>query len=495
MDGKLVEVSVISAKDRPNKILDNILNSINTYLIRNNGSVSDFNLIRDVVERNTDSIDEEINSQIPIPLYLGLMGTMLGIIIGLFFIPSIDSIVGNTFYKGDQVTLMSDGQKATISSIKTDEEIFVITENKQILSVKTSDISKPSGVDILLGGVKIAMISSFIGLLLTVLLSGWIYKIARIKFERDKNKFYTFLQTELIPVMASDQASVMRSLELTLNQFNGDFGQNARSFNKSFGNITKVLGEMKDISANFTRLINEISKLNLVKLSQINADLLQKINLSAQGLDSFNQYLSHIDKFIDNASNLNQTLLKQLNRTESIEAIASTISTNVTQNEKLIEYLDAGLLEVDKRKQIMSDAVIDVDETLKKSLDELEKHTAESIIAIRNLTIKEEGLLDALLTKDRGNLEKLKNLDNLKVSMERLLENSSEQNIRLSKLNDSIKEMSTAFRENKLPTERREKGVIRFVKYTLYGTGALVGGYLVIDQLYMWIVQLLDYLF
>lgn len=42
--------------------------------------------MKDVVERYCDAEEEEINIQQPIPLYLGLMGTMVGIIVGIGFI-------------------------------------------------------------------------------------------------------------------------------------------------------------------------------------------------------------------------------------------------------------------------------------------------------------------------------------------------------------------------------------------------------------------------
>lgn len=62
---------------------DNIVAPINQYLSKNEGAVADFLLIKDIVERNCDMKREEIDSQLPMPLYLGLMGTMLGIITGI----------------------------------------------------------------------------------------------------------------------------------------------------------------------------------------------------------------------------------------------------------------------------------------------------------------------------------------------------------------------------------------------------------------------------
>jgi hypothetical protein len=61
------EITIIENETTSNPIKQNIVNSINTYLIRNKGAVSDFNLIKDVVDRHIDSEDEEINNKLSIP--------------------------------------------------------------------------------------------------------------------------------------------------------------------------------------------------------------------------------------------------------------------------------------------------------------------------------------------------------------------------------------------------------------------------------------------
>ena len=69
-----------------NETLKEIRDALNMYLQKNRGAASDFYLMKDVVERYCDAEEEEINIQQPIPLYLGLMGTMVGIIVGIGFI-------------------------------------------------------------------------------------------------------------------------------------------------------------------------------------------------------------------------------------------------------------------------------------------------------------------------------------------------------------------------------------------------------------------------
>ena len=126
----------------------------------------------------------------------------------------------------------------------------------------------------------------------------------------------------------------------------------------SFSSFTGSIKDITTISEEFKSLLGEIRKLNLLKLSKVNSELLEKISVNAQGLDRFNDYLKQIDGFVENALRLNSTLSEQLQRTNSIEAIAKTISNNVEQNDKVINYLEAGLMEIDSRKQVISDSVI-----------------------------------------------------------------------------------------------------------------------------------------
>jgi hypothetical protein len=81
-----------------NSILDVIIISLNKYLINNKGAVSDFHLMKDIVDRNCDAKEEEIHTQIPVPLYLGLVGTMAGILVGvgfLVFSGGLENLISN----------------------------------------------------------------------------------------------------------------------------------------------------------------------------------------------------------------------------------------------------------------------------------------------------------------------------------------------------------------------------------------------------------------
>ena len=419
MEQKYIEVTLIKSTGESNVIFDKVLNSVNTYLIRNKGAVSDFNLIKDVVERNTDAVDEEINTLLPIPLYLGLMGTMLGIVVGLFAMPSI------------------------------------------------SDENFEKAIDILIGGVKIAMIASFTGLLLTVLLSGWKYKGAKTQAESLKNDFFTWIQTHLLPVLSQNTTSSIYSLQANLLKFNDTFSTNVVSFN---GVLSKIL-ESFDSQVN---LMNELKDVDVAQLAKINVTVLQELRTSTKEFEKFNTYLHQVNSFVDNAQKLNFQIGNQLERTQSIELVAEAIGTNITANREIITILQSELHEVSNRKQFVSDAVIDVDNSITKSLEKLKEHIDAQMESIRNITIKEESFLENLLGNDRGNLNELKKLGKLEKTMSSIEKSTSTQNDKLDKLGDSVMELTEVLKNQKQIDFQLPKN-IKYLSLAFFGSGATIG--------------------
>lgn len=418
MNEKYIEVTLVTS-EQSNPILDKVLLSTNTYLIRNKGAVSDFNLIKDIVDRNTDSVDQEINTLMSIPLYLGLMGTMLGIVVGLFFIPSI------------------------------------------------SDENFENAIDLLIGSVKIGMIASFVGLLFTVLLSGYFYKGAKFTAESYKNDFFTWIQTQLLPILSQNTTSSIYSLQANLLKFNDTFSSNIVSFNG-------VLGKILESFDSQVNLMNDLKEVDVAQLAKINVTVLKELRTSTKEFEKFNLYLNQLNSFVDNAQKLNYQISNQLDRTHSIELIAESIGTNITSNREIIGILQSELQEVSNRKQFVSDAVIDVDNSITKSLDELRKHMDAQIESIRNITIKEESFLENLLGKDRGNLDELKKLGQLEKTMSSIEKTGSLQNDKLDKLNSSLDDLVQVL-QNQNQVDFKMPETLQYAAYAFFGSGALIG--------------------
>ena len=229
------DVTVIRYKtDDKDKVSENIETSINTYLRKNKGAVSDFNLIKDIVERNCDTLEAEITSQTPLPLYLGLMGTVAGIILGLFAIT------------------LSGG--------------FSNIENV---------------IEILMSDVAIAMIASFMGIGFTTL-TLWKSKQCKVTVEANKNRFYTWIQTNLLPVISKSAVSAITLLQQNLTRFND-------SFTGTVDRLEEKLGDVGDVYESQIEILEKIEAIDVKRMAVANVKVLAALDGSMGSLDRFSQ--------------------------------------------------------------------------------------------------------------------------------------------------------------------------------------------------------------
>jgi hypothetical protein len=319
---KYFEITLIENESNSNPIKQNIVNSINTYLIRNKGAVSDFNLIKDIVDRHIDSEDEEINNKLSIPLYLGLIGTMLGVIIGLMFLPEISQMIG------------------------------------------TGDKSNTDGIDSLLSGVKIAMIASAIGLGLTVYTSGYLYKGAKQKVEDLKNKFYTFVQSQLLPKLSANTASSLYSLQNNLLKFNDDFKSNMTGFNSILNDVHSTLDSQVE-------LINELKKVDVSTLAKANVTVLKELKHSVAEFEKFSQYMNNMNAFLANIKSLNYSVTEQLQLVGNVSEIVLSLKENASNQILLTRFLAEHFKVTESREQSFSDAIGKFDSSINEMLENL----------------------------------------------------------------------------------------------------------------------------
>ncbi|MGK7395284.1 MAG: hypothetical protein ACNS62_11975 [Candidatus Cyclobacteriaceae bacterium M3_2C_046] len=361
-----ITFNIIEFDGYSNEVFDQIIMSVNTYLIRNKGAASDFNLLKDIIERNTDAVEEDINLTISIPLYLGLMGTMLGIVIGLFSMSDLSGITDANF--NDQ---MGDG------------------------------------ISVLLGGVKIAMLASFSGLLLTVINSGWYFKGSKSLIENKKNQLYTFIQTELLPVISQNLNTTLVSLQQNLFKFNQEFSYNLDKLSGLFTNNYNALKTQENV-------LSSLEKIDISKVAKYNITVLNELQHSTREFEKFNQYLGQVNKMVENAFNISHKFDQFVARTDDFNRIASNIESRLDQSNDLLNFLQTHFTALQERKTVIQNAVIDVDNAINDSINELKQHTQHSISRVREFTIEEADALKQALQDSRtnlGNLEYLRNLN------------------------------------------------------------------------------------
>jgi len=383
-DIERTEVNIIESEIKTNHVLENILFSVNNYLIRNRGAASDFNLIKDIVERNTNAVEEDVNLSIGVPLYLGLMGTMIGIVIGLFNMPDLGAA----------------------------------------LDTKAKDVMLNDGIGLLIGGVKIAMIASFSGLMLTIINSGWVFKGSRTLSESRKNDFYTFIQIELLPIINQGLASTLESLQRNLLKFNNEFTTNLSQLTGIFDSNTRAIKAQKE-------LLDTIDKTKVAEMTRYNVKVLQQLDTSVTQFEKFNGYMTNVNLFVENSQHIVNRTNELLARTDNFKVIADNLDNKLNQSQQLLEFLSAHFKKLEEHKEFTSNAVADVGSAISETFKELKEHIQNSSEAMKNFTVDELELLKAALSESKTNLSNLEHLSTLKTDVSQFKNSSASQGERL----------------------------------------------------------------
>lgn len=394
-DTDTTEVNIIEKsityKAENNPVFDKILFSVNNYLIRNRGAASDFNLIKDIVERNTDAVEEDINSSIGIPLYLGLMGTMIGIVIGLFNMPDLGGV----------------------------------------FDTKEKDLLLNEGIGLLIGGIKIAMIASFIGLLFTIINSGWVFKGSRSHSEARKNEFYTFVQIELLPIINQGLASTFESLQRNLLRFNEEFSGNLRGLSGIFDSSRNMIREQKE-------MIDALDKTKVSEMTRYNVKVMQQLDVSVGQFEKFNAYLINVTQFVENSQLIVNKTNELLARTDNFKSIAGNLENKLDQSQQLMDFLSAHFSRLKEHREFTVNAVADVGHLISETFKELKEHIQSSSEVVREFTIEETEALKAALSASKTNLGNLDHLATLKTDVSQFRASSISQGERLNQAIDNL---------------------------------------------------------
>lgn len=307
-----------------NKVFKEIQGSINSYLEHNKEGVSDYYLIKDIVDRNCDAVEEEIDTQIPIPLYLGLVGTMFGIIVG----------VGFLWIGGGLNELLNSGSD-TDSSVK--------------------------GIQALLGGVALAMISSIVGIILTTIGSMKLKK-AKVGFEANKHVFLSWLQKKLLPSIKSDVSGALVQMSRNLNQFNSTFSTNTVNLNSVLAEINKSYKEQRE-------LVEAVSKLSQEDLPTKNIELYKLLKASMTEVDKLTQVINNSSSYLEKVKALNDNIYQFKERTRYIEYLSEFFRKHDNWLVENYEQANKTMIDtVEKYNQSVTDVIGQMKETLEEQI-------------------------------------------------------------------------------------------------------------------------------
>lgn len=368
-------VAQIIVKEYENDVLDEeIVKPVNSYLKENKGA-TDYHIIKDLVDRSCDKIQEEVDSYNPIPLYLGLCGTMLGIIVGIIFLclgGGLDSLL------------------ASASSAASESDTASITA-----AARDATKAASQGIQHLLGGVAMAMVASFVGVIMTILGTKRT-KSAVADNEEGRNRFLSWIQCNLLPQMSSDVVSTLGVFYSNLNNFNSIFSQNSRELKCAFEQIQKAYQGQ-------TEYARELNKLDIDKAQLAFASL----GTATQRINDLNVFLRDSSTYISKIIELNDKLETVDSRTKAVEEMGLFFKNEIEQ--------------INVRKTLLSESVGKIDLALKDAINGLQVSSTEYVGNIKeHLSKIYIDFQDAVAEQQRILTEKLAESSNLLSQFKRL---------------------------------------------------------------------------
>ena len=319
---------------RGNKVFESIKDSINKYLENNSGSVIDFSLLKDAVDRHCDSVENDINTLTPTPLYCGLAGTMAGVIVGHSSLLTTGSITA----------LLSAGA----GNFGTAAE----------------------GVNDLLAGVAWAMLASIMGILLTTIAS-LLFKRYKLQGESGKNTFLAWLQAKLLPELPSDTSDALNRLVKNLNKFNNTFAENTSSLRGALREVNESYRIQGDI-------IKAVHDMDVMKMAKANVRVLEELKECTDKLEQFNEYLDDIHGYTDAIHTFTTQFEQEANRLHVLEEIQQFFMRHKAEIAKDSADVDVALRNALRTlKETASSNTSDLNSTLVQQAEEFKRIIAD----------------------------------------------------------------------------------------------------------------------
>lgn len=285
-----------------------LIEELNEYTKKNHGT-TDFSIIQNKTERKINVMYDNATSRIAFPTYVGLMGTFIGVFLGLLFF----TIGLGSSPNGEGIT---------------DETIGN-----------------------LISGVLVSMSTSFFGLLLTTIthhLAAETQKVVR----EDKNEFYEFILNELMPTLGVSMVAALNKLHHTINLFEPSFNKVIEKFQTTFDSCTSRFGSAFEknvtIVSKAVRIMGEnmdkvndnvISQTQLLKTLRSRGviDSLEAFVQASQSFDiatkslkrfktTFNTLKSVLDEIINAQGQYNKSLEVPLNVANKLNQILERIT-------------------------------------------------------------------------------------------------------------------------------------------------------------------------
>lgn len=240
-------VKLIELNPKFSETFRQVIETTNAYLLNSQGG-SELDILKDLAGQKVAAQERAIESNISLPLYIGLLCTFIGVIIGLVKI----AMVG---------------------------------------------LSDPA-IQSFIGGILIGMVGSATGLALTVSSN---YRLKEAKKRRDHNQYdyHIFLRTHILP--PRDTHMPTATLRKNLAAFHEGFSRYQDHMNESLGDTLAMVNELLDVCKSVRVLEQEISGIG--NFMEANTGM---IEMQMNYLDTYTQQAEELSqRFHRHVGNMN----------------------------------------------------------------------------------------------------------------------------------------------------------------------------------------------
>lgn len=336
------------------------LDDINSYLHKNKNKTFDYHILKEIVDRNSQSLEDEVDTMLSTPLYLGLIATIFGIAFGV---------------------------------------VVFAWNNLEGLIAGASD---PKGIKILLTDIGIAMSASLCGVLFTKISTAH-FNEARTFMVKNKNKFLTWIQTDLMSKLSDDITGAIIKMTQDLNQFNSSFAQNTKE-------LKETLHTVSDNYENQIKLLDAIDKIKITKIAKANIEVYDRLQGCTEELEKLFTLFSESETYVAKVVDLNAKLGDIEQRTQLFEELGQYFKDEmeyVKDRQGMMRQQMSGL------DSVLQDALSNMGDSMTNSLQDL-----TSVFQTQNQRIQQlideqqQGLADSLRQQQDSINEKIGQIDN-----------------------------------------------------------------------------------
>lgn len=334
-----------------------VTEQLDLYIEANQHLAPNFDIIKDIVERTSSELDDRVRTLLSIPLYYGLCGTILGVILGI--IP---------------------------------------------LVIDTSDLT--ANMSILLGGVAIAMLGSLVGILITSTSYSRYKEVSKVH-EKSKRIFFNWFQVTQLPVIGSNPSGPIGQLIRSLYSFNQDFASSANLMTNTAKEISDTFKTQKELLTLMKELANPaVVQQNVAMAQQMghHVDVVRSFNNSILGMQDYVDKLQGVTASLQSSTQYLQVveqLVAILNsEREAISQATGGLAGHIRSVHSNQQQLINGSLETIKTQNdiVVKEFKSHLDSTALELRQHLSKHPAfpESLIEIAKLPKVLEEVKDSL---------------------------------------------------------------------------------------------------